>query len=67
MRRAPRQQRDFFAEAVYGRLLPEEDELLTIGEQVDLSWVEKETADLYADNGRPAYPARALFGMLFLE
>lgn len=67
MRRTPRTQRDFFDETVYGQLLPEEDELLTIKEQVDLSFVEEETADLYADSGRPAYPASVLFKMLFLE
>lgn len=67
MRSAPRTQGDFFDETVYGQLLPEEDELLSIAEQVDLSWVEEETRDLYADTGRPAYPASVLFRMLFLE
>jgi len=67
MRTSLRTQRDFFDETVYGQLLPEEDELLTIKEQVDLSFVEEETADLYADSGRPAYPASVLFRMLFLE
>jgi IS5 family transposase len=67
MRSAPSIQGDFFDETVYGRLLPEEDELLAIKQQIDLSYVEEETADLYADSGRPAYPAIVLFKMLFLE
>jgi len=67
MRSAPRIQGDFFDETVYGRLLPEEDELLAIRKQIDLSYVEEETADLYSDGGRPAYPASVLFKMLFLE
>lgn len=67
MRSEPRSQGDFFDETVYGQLLPEEDELLTIRDRVDLSWVEEETVDLYADSGRPAYPAGVLFRMLFLE
>lgn len=48
-------------------MLPEEDELLDIRDRVDLSWVEEETAGLYADTGRSAYPAGVLFRMLFLE
>ena len=67
MRSVPSIQGDFFDETVYGRLLPEEDELLAIKEQIDLSYVEEETADLYGDCGRPAYPASVLFKMLFLE
>ena len=34
---------------------------------MDLLRVEEETADLYADSGRPAYPASVLFRMLFLK
>ncbi len=45
MRSVPNIQGNFFDETVHSQLLPEEDELLTIGRRIDLSWVEKETAD----------------------
>jgi IS5 family transposase len=61
-------QKDFFNSYVYENLLPSEDILLDIKEQVDFSFVEEELRDLYdASNGRPSYPPEVLFKMLFLE
>lgn len=58
---------NFFDKAVYGLLLPEEDEILAIRDRVDLCRVEEETADLYDDSGRPAYPASVPLRMLLLK
>jgi IS5 family transposase len=50
------------------RVLPQDHELLQIRTAVTWSSVDEETADLYSPGvGRPAYPASALFRMLFLE
>jgi transposase len=61
-------QKDFFDSYVYENLLPESHILLDIKEKVDFSFVEEELKDLYdAANGRPSYPPKVLFKMLFLE
>jgi IS5 family transposase len=64
----PNKQKDFFDSYVYENLLPAEHILLDIKEQIDFSFVEEETKDLYDTQlGRPSYPPEALFKMLFLE
>lgn len=61
-------QKDFFDSYVYENLLPAEHILLDIKEQIDFSFVEQETKDLYDNQlGRPSYPPEVLFKMLFLE
>jgi len=61
-------QKDFFDSYVYENLLPAEHVLLDIKEQIDFSFVEQETKDLYDNQlGRPSYPPEVLFKMLFLE
>ncbi|MFQ6031783.1 MAG: transposase, partial [Candidatus Zixiibacteriota bacterium] len=61
-------QEDFFNLWVYGKHLPKDHPLLQIKKEVDFSFVDEETKDLYSDHmGRPAYPAGVLFRMLFLE
>lgn len=60
-------QGSFFDEYVYP-LVPQDHILLKVSRQIDFSFVEDETKDLYSqDFGRPAYPAEVLFRMLFLE
>jgi len=64
----PNKQKDFFDSYVYENLLPAEHILLDIREQIDFSFVEEETRDLYDNQlGRPSYPPEILFKMLFLE
>jgi len=53
---------------VYKNHLPEDHELMRINEEVDFSFVEVETRDLYGEGvGRPSWPPEVLFRMLFLE
>lgn len=64
----PNKQKDFFDSYVYENLLPAEHILLDIKREIDFSFVEEETKDLYSSQyGRPSYPPEALFKMLFLE
>jgi len=64
----PNKQKDFFDSYVYENLLPAEHILLDIKEQIDFSFIEEETKDLYDNQlGRPSYPPEVLFKMLFLE
>ncbi len=61
-------QDDFFGYFVYGRHLPRDHELVRIKGEVDFSFVEEETKDLYGEGvGRPSWPPEVLFRMLFLE
>ena len=61
-------QEDFFDLWVYRSRLPKDHPLLQIKRNVDFSFVDEETKDLYSDHmGRPAYSAGVLFRMLFLE
>ncbi len=64
----PNKQKDFFDSYVYKNLLPREHILLDINEQIDFSFIEEETKDLYSSRfGRPSWPPEVLFKMLFLE
>lgn len=64
----PNKQKDFFDSYVYENLLPAEHILLDIKQNLDFSFVEEETKDLYDNQlGRPSYPPEVLFKMLFLE
>lgn len=64
----PNKQKDFFDSYVYENLLPAEDILLDIKKNIDFSFIEEETKDLYSSQfGRPSYPPEVLFKMLFLE
>ncbi|MBL7157723.1 MAG: IS1182 family transposase [Candidatus Omnitrophica bacterium] len=64
----PNKQKDFFDNYVYENLLPSEHILLDIKREIDFSFVEEETKDLYSSRlGRPGYPPEVLFKMLFLE
>jgi len=61
-------QGSFFGHYVYGRHLPRGHELMRIDEEVDFSFVEVETRDLYEEGlGRPSWPPEVLFRMVFLE
>jgi len=61
-------QKDFFDSYVYERLLPNKHILLDIKGEIDFSFVDEVTKDLYSDTlGRPSFPPQALFKMLFLE
>lgn len=61
-------QKDFFDSYVYENLLPAEHILLDVKDNIDFSFVEEETKDLYDNQlGRPSYPPEVLFKMLFLE
>jgi IS5 family transposase len=58
----------FFDHYVYEKHLPREHELVRIHQEVDFSFVEEETRDLYEERmGRPSWPPEVLFRMLFLE
>lgn len=58
----------FFDHYVYERHLPQGHELVRIHKEVDFSFVETETRDLYEEEmGRPSWPPEVLFRMLFLE
>jgi len=58
----------FFDHYVYERHLPLDHELVKIHREVDFSFVEEETRDLYQEGmGRPSWPPEVLFRMLFLE
>ena len=61
-------QKNFFDEYIYDSLIPRDHILVKIRENMDFSFVEEETKDLYSvDFGRPTYPAEVMFRMLFLE
>jgi IS5 family transposase len=58
----------FFDHYVYERHIPGGHELVRIHREVDFSFVEAETRDLYEETmGRPSWPPEMLFRMLFLE
>lgn len=58
----------FFDHYVYERHIPDGHELVRIHREVDFSFVEAETRDLYEETmGRPSWPPEMLFRMLFLE
>jgi len=58
----------FFDSYVEEHFLPKEHELLRIKKEVDFSFIEEETTDLYAKvAGRPSYPPEVMFKILFLE
>lgn len=58
----------FFDHYVYDHHLPQDHELVRIHQEVDFSFVEEETRDLYEEGrGRPSWPPEVLFRMLFLE
>jgi IS5 family transposase len=53
---------------IFSRWIPEDHPLVLIGRNVDFSFVEEETAELYhPDTGRPSFPPEVLFRVLFLE
>jgi len=61
-------QASFFDSYVEEYFLPKEHELLKIKKEVDFSFIEEETKDLYAKAaGRPSYPPGVMFKILFLE
>ena len=61
-------QASFFDSYVEEHFLPKEHELLKIKNEIDFSFIEKETKDLYAKvAGRPSYPPEVMFKVLFLE
>ena len=61
-------QASFFDSYVEEHFLPGEHELLKIKDEIDFSFIEKETKDLYAKvAGRPSYPPEVMFKILFLE
>jgi transposase len=58
----------FFDRYVYEHHVPRDHELVRIDREVDFSFVEEETRDLYEEGfGRPSWPPEVLFRMLFLE
>ncbi len=58
----------FFDRYVYENHVPWDHELVRIDREVDFSFVEGETRDLYEeDMGRPSWPPEVLFRVLFLE
>lgn len=58
----------FFDRYVYESHVPRDHELVRIDREVDFSFVEEETRDLYDEGvGRPSWPPEVLFRMLFLE
>jgi IS5 family transposase len=58
----------FFDRYVYENHIPRDHELVRIDREVDFSFVEEETRDLYEEGfGRPSWPPEVLFRMLFLE
>lgn len=64
----PNMQKDFFNSFIYEHLLPKEHLLLDIKQNLDFSFVDSETGDLYSDTGgRRSFPPQVLFRMLFLE
>jgi len=61
-------QASFFDSYVEEYFLPKEHELLKIKDEIDFSFIEEETKDLYAKvAGRPSYPPEVMFKILFLE
>ncbi len=57
-----------FDHYVYEKHLPRGHELIRIDQEVDFSFVEEETRDLYEETlGRPSWPPEVLFRMLYLE
>jgi IS5 family transposase len=58
----------FFDYYVYEKHLPRDHELIRINQEVDFSFVEAETRDLYEEAmGRPSWPPEVLFRMLYVE
>ncbi len=58
----------FFDYYVYGNHFPSDHELVRIHGEVDFSFVEGETRDLYEEEmGRSSWTPEILFRMLFLE
>ena len=58
----------FFDRYVYEHHVPRDHELVRVDREVDFSFVEEETRDLYEEGfGRPSWPPEVLFRMLFLE
>jgi len=58
----------FFGSFIEEYFLPKEHELLKIKKEVDFSFIEEETKDLYAKvAGRTSYPPVLIFKILFLE
>ena len=58
----------FFDRYVYENHVPRDHELVRIDREMDFSFVEAETRDLYKEDfGRPSWPPEVLFRMLFLE
>ena len=61
-------QASFFDSYVEEYFLPKKHELLKIKKELDFSFIEEETKDLYAKAaGRPSYPPEVTFKILFLE
>ena len=59
---------NFFDSYIEEYFLPQEHELLKIQKEIDFSFIEEETEDLYAKvAGRPSYPPGVMFRILFLE
>jgi len=61
-------QGNFFDSYIEDYFLPREHELLKIKENLDFSFIEEETRDLYSkETGRPSHPPVVMFKILFLE
>lgn len=61
-------QGNFFDSYIEEYFLPKEHELLKIKENVDFSFIENKTKDLYSkEMGRPSHPPKVMFKILFLE
>jgi hypothetical protein len=59
MKDSKNSQKDFFNLWVYGNRLPKDYPLLQIKREVDFSFVDEGTKDLYSHHmGRPAYPVK---------
>ncbi len=59
---------NFFDSEIFSRMIPEDHPLVLIRRNVDFSFVEEETRELYhPDTGRPSFPPEVLFRVLFLE
>ena len=58
----------FFDSYIRQHFLPQDHKLLQIQKEVDFSFIEESTKDLYATNlGRPSHPPEVMFRILFLE
>lgn len=68
MLRSQSHQGNFFDQAIFARMIPEDHPLTRIKELVDFSFVSEAVAHLYhPDTGRPCIPPETLFRALFLE